>query len=340
MGTKTRAVIAGAGAALAALYGLSVVLIGNKCVDFALVPGKDGKTGRMRKPDRIGGDLANGSVDASVASLVEANREAMLAKRDAWLSSVEVERVRIKAAGESYDLAGFVYPAKKPTLRWAILVHGYTNTHADMEYLAAYYADRGCNVLAPDLRAHGESGGDLIGMGWPDRIDLVHWADYLIGRFGEEVSIALHGISMGAAAVCMASGETLPSQVKAVVSDCAFTDLSSMLAGQVKKLYGLPRHPVVDDARIMLKARGGYDIKRASALDQVKKSSTPTLFIHGLSDGFIPASMARELFEACTAPEKRLLMVAGAGHALSAQTDPDLYFATVFGFLDSKMGGE
>ena len=88
---------------------------------------------------------------------------------------------------------------------------------------------------------------------------------------------------MGAAAVCMASGETLPSQVKAVVSDCAFTDLSSMLAGQVKKLYGLPRHPVVDDARIMLKARGGYDIKRASALDQVKKSSTPTLFIHGLS---------------------------------------------------------
>ena len=145
---------------------------------------------------------------------------------------------------------------------------------------------------------------------------------------------------MGAAAVCMASGETLPSQVKAVVSDCAFTDLSSMLAGQVKKLYGLPRHPVVDDARIMLKARGGYDIKRASALDQVKKSSTPTLFIHGSSDGFIPASMARELFEACSAPEKRLLIVAGAGHALSAQTDPDLYFATVFGFLDSKMGGE
>lgn len=70
----------------------------------------------------------------------------------------------------------------------------------------------------------------------------------------------------------------------------------------------------------------------------MKKSSTPTLFIHGLSDGFIPASMARELFEACAAPEKRLLIVAGAGHALSAQTDPDLYFDTVFGFLDSKMG--
>lgn len=338
MKAKNRAVIAGAGAALAALYGLSVVLIGNRCVDYALVPGKDGKTRRMREPDRIGGDLANGSVDASVRGLVEANRAALYAKRDAWLSATEAERVRIKAAGEPFDLAGFVYAAKKPTLQWAFLVHGYTNTHADVEYLAAQYAERGYNVFAPDLRAHGESGGDLIGMGWPDRIDILHWVEYLAKRFGDEIEIALHGVSMGAAAVCMASGEKLPVQVKAVVSDCAFTDLPSMLAGQVKKLYGLPRHPVVDDARIMLKARGGYDIKRASALEQVKKSATPTLFIHGASDGFIPASMARELFEVCTAPEKRLLIVAGAGHALSAQTDPDLYFATVFDFLGATMG--
>lgn len=362
MRKRTAALLAGAGTALTALYGASVVLIGNKCIDFALVPDKDGKTGRMRKPDRIGGDLANGSVDEQVRDLVERNREALFAKRDAWLSTAEVERVLIKGSEDasacgcvrddaharqrtlgdavkaSFDLAGFIYPAKTASSKWAFLVHGYTNTHADMEYIAAVYAEQGYNVFAPDLRAHGASGGDLIGMGWPDRIDILHWLDYLIERSGEDISIVLHGVSMGAAAACMASGETLPGQVKAVVSDCAFTDLSSMLAGQVKKLYGLPRHPVVDDARLMLKARGGYDIKRASALDQVKKSATPTLFIHGSSDGFIPPSMARELFEACHAPEKRLLIMAGAGHALSAQTDPSLYFKTVFDFLERKMG--
>lgn len=352
MRRRTAALLAGAGTVLAALYGASVVLIGNKCIDFALVPGKDGKTSRMRKPDRIGGDLANGSVDEQVRGVVERNRAALFAERDAWLSTVEAERVFIKAPessfgsagnmrhGASFDLAGFIYPAKTASSKWAFLVHGYTNTHADMEYIAAVYAEQGYNVFAPDLRAHGVSGGDLIGMGWPDRLDILHWLDYLIGRYGRDISIVLHGVSMGAAAVCMASGETVPGQVKAIVSDCAFTDLSSMLAGQVRKLYGLPRHPIIDDARLMLKARGGYDIKQASALKQVEKSTTPTLFIHGSSDGFIPPSMARELFEACRAPEKRLLIVAGAGHALSAQTDPALYFKTTFDFLEGKMMGQ
>ena len=360
MGKKTGAIVGGAGAMLGVLYGLSVVLIGNRCIDFALVPGKDGKTGRMRKPDRIGGDLANGSVDEGVRSAVERNLREMLAKRDRWRSSVGVQRVFIEASPDAsprrlgsdsakahglaraarrapFDLAGFIYPTTEPSTRWAFLVHGYTNSHADMEYIGAYYAEQGYNVFAPDLRAHGESGGDLIGMGWPDRIDIIHWLDFLIERYGPEISVVLHGVSMGAAAVCMASGERLPAQVRAIVSDCAFTDLSSMLAGQVKKLYGLPRHPVVDDARIMLKVRGGYDIKCASALRQVAQSSTPTLFIHGASDGFIPPSMAQELFGACSAPEKRLLIMAGAGHALAAQTDPDLYFQTVFEFLEGKV---
>ncbi|MEQ3363232.1 alpha/beta hydrolase [Raoultibacter massiliensis] len=355
MGMKrTAGIVAACGAALAALYGASVVAIGNACIDYALVPGKDGKTGRMRRRDRIGGDLANGSVASDVRDAVEQNRRMLFAKRDAWLERTDVEQVRIRAStgvakggicgaaraheSDAFDLSGFIYPASDPSDRWVLLVHGYTNSHHDVEYLGARYAAHGYNVLAPDLRAHGQSGGDLIGMGWTDRCDLLLWIDYLIGRFGADVSIVLHGVSMGAAAACMASGEIIPAQVKAVVSDCAFTDLQSMLAGQVKKLFGLPRHPVVDDARIMLKARGGYDIKHASALEQVKKSITPTLFIHGSSDGFIPASMARELFEACRAPEKRLLVVAGAGHALSAQTDPSLYFDTVFDFLEKKAG--
>ena len=372
--------IAGAVAGAAALAAASVVLIGNACIDFALVPGKDGKTGRMRKPDRIGGDLANGSVESGVRGVVERNRRAIREKRDAWLSTVEVERVFIKSScdtgdvrcayagdrsrdaragnsvrrgalvrccghrgahafghGEPFDLAGFIYPAHEHSTKWAVLVHGYTNDHTDMEHIGAFYAERGYNVLAPDLRAQGESGGDLIGMGWTDRNDIVLWIDYLVRRFGSDISIALHGVSMGGAAVCMASGEQLPAQVKAVVSDCAFTDVQSMFAGQIEKLYGLPKHPVVDDGRIMLKARGGYDIKHASALDQVKKSATPTLFIHGASDGFVPPSMARKLFEACFAPEKRLLVMVGAGHALAAETDPDLYFRTVFDFLQGKV---
>jgi hypothetical protein len=85
----------------------------------------------------------------------------------------------------------------------------------------------------------------------------------------------------------------------------------------------------------MLRLRGGYDLKKASPLDAVKKSSIPTLFIHGRSDAMIDVSQAYELYDnaAC---EKELLIVDGAGHAQAADKDPDAYWGAVEKFLREK----
>lgn len=332
-------ILAGIGAGFTAVVGLSA-LVGNACIRYALTPGKDGKTKRMREPDRIGGDLANGSVADRVKSVVERNRAALQLARTAWLSSIDVERVGIRSADGAVELVGFIYPAEISSEKWAFVVHGYTGDHTEVEFYAREYAARGYNVFAPDLRAQGESGGDLIGMGWTDRFDLIAWLRYLVDRFGEDIEIVMHGHSMGAAAICMASGEDVPSQVKAIVSDCAFTSVWDIFASQIGKLAGAALYPVMESARAMLKVRGSFDIRHASAVDQVRKSTTPTLFIHGASDGFVPLPMVHELFDACAAPEKRLLVVAGAGHVLSAQTDPKLYWSTVFDFLQGKTNGE
>ena len=81
---------------------------------------------------------------------------------------------------------------------------------------AAYYGRQGYHVLMPDLRGCGESGGDFIGMGWPDRLDMLQWINWIIQR-DPEAQIVLHGISMGGATVMMTAGESLPPQVKAIV---------------------------------------------------------------------------------------------------------------------------
>lgn len=56
-----------------------------------------------------------------------------------------------------------------------------------------------------------------------DRYDAEKWVEYVIERFGNNSEIFLHGISMGGATVLMASGLNLPNNVKAIISDCAYT---------------------------------------------------------------------------------------------------------------------
>ena len=146
----------------------------------------------------------------------------------------------------------------------------------------------------------------------------------------------IHGQSMGAACALMMAGDELPDHVKAVVSDCAYTDVYSIFKKQLKEWFHLPAFPLIDAANLVLQMRGGYNIKDASALEQVKKTRLPVLFIHGSEDAFIPVDMTRELYQAAGG-EKELLIVEGAGHAQSQDKDPEAYYGTVFSFLNSYL---
>ena len=66
--------------------------------------------------------------------------------------------------------------APNATRNVALLVHGYNTQGLDMIHLGyMFHHDLGFNIFMPDLYAHGHSDGDAIGMGWPDRLDLLRW---------------------------------------------------------------------------------------------------------------------------------------------------------------------
>ena len=72
----------------------------------------------------------------------------------------------------------------------------------------------------------------------------------------------------------------------------------------------------------------------AAPLDAAAHSSTPTLFVHGVEDDFVPASMMGKLYQTARCP-KGFLWMPGAGHATSVGTDPELYWSSVSGFLQN-----
>ncbi|WP_290911889.1 alpha/beta hydrolase [Eubacterium sp.] len=214
--------------------------------------------------------------------------------------------------------------------KYVIVCHGYTSKAKHMAGFVNKFYSLGYNVLAVDARAHGDSEGTKIGMGWPDRFDVIEWIK-LILSWDANAQIILHGVSMGAATVLMASGEVLPKNVKAVIADCGYTSEWDEFRLEAKNLH-IPWFPVLNAASVLSKLRDGYDFKQASALEQVKKSSIPTLFIHGTEDELVPYCMLDELYMAANC-EKEHLTVKGAGHALSSSVAPELYWNTVENFI-------
>ncbi len=135
---------------------------------------------------------------------------------------------------------------KKAPGRVVICFHGYTSEGVSgFIGLSNYYLPRGYEMLLVDQRAHGASEGKYIGFGCLDRRDALCWIQYVQERLGEDCRILLHGTSMGGATVLMASGLNLPSSVKGIISDCAFTSAWDVFTHVLKNEYHLPVCPIM-----------------------------------------------------------------------------------------------
>ena len=272
-------------------------------------------------------------ISDEAGNIMAENLAAINAQKEEWLAETAVEEVSITSE-DGLLLKGDLFSGDEDSHRWLLAIHGYTGQRSDMQNIASFYGVQGYHVLTPDMRAHGESEGKYIGMGWLDRTDVLQWIDFILER-DSQAEIILHGVSMGGATVMMVSGEELPENVKGIVEDCGYTSVWDIFADELAYLFHLPTFPVMDAANLVANIRAGYDFKEASAVKQVEKSSVPTVFIHGSEDNFVHTEMVYEVYEACTAP-KELLVVEGAGHGQAYQMDPELYFSTVFDFLDRE----
>ncbi len=320
-------IMAATGIVSGILFGLYALLV-NFLVSAALVPSFMEK---LEAFERVTEESYAAQVQTSD---IKGNRQAALNETREWLKGAKHQKLSATTE-DGYHLAAEKFPAAEESQRWVLLLHGYTGWKEEMYPFAYWYHKQGCHVVVPDLRCQGESEGDFIGMGWTDRIDCMLWVDYILTQ-DKEAQIVLHGQSMGAATALMMTGEGLPANIQAVVSDSAYTDAYHMFEEKIKAWFGLPAFPLVDSACLALRLRGGYNLKDASALEAVKKSKVPTLFIHGDSDAMISVQMSKDLYEAA-ACEKELLIIKGAGHGQAQEKDPGTYYGAIEDFLNKTL---
>ena len=307
---------------------IATVGIGNYFVNYAILRTGNGGDREVKNADSI--EVAN--IDNESEKIIEYNKNNEKQLANEWAETIENKKVEA-IAKDGIILRGTEYIIDEHSDKWAIVLHGYHSNPDSVLSIGMHFSEKGYNVLIPSMRASNDSEGQYIGMGWLDKDDLQCWINLIIEQ-NDNAEIILHGSSMGAATVLMASGDELPSNVKAIIEDSGYTSVWDIFASEAKARFNLPTFPILNMFELVANIRAKYDIKEASAVEQVKKSNVPILFIHGDSDDFVPEYMCEELYEAANCRKDKLI-IHNAGHTESRYKEPDTYYNKIFDFLEN-----
>ncbi|MEP6963374.1 MAG: alpha/beta fold hydrolase, partial [Acidobacteriota bacterium] len=180
--------------------------------------------------------------------------------------------------------------------RCVLFLHGAGGWRGRSQRFTPWLLPAGYSVLAPDLRAQGESGGDTITYGLLEQYDTLDWTSWM-HQHGCTKIFAM-GESMGASILLMTAGLDPSANVfAAIVAECPFADLLEAAQHRGQSMFPLPAVIVAPLARLAVASGSSYvqltaglDLTTASPVAAIAKLQTPVLLIHGLADTNIPPS--------------------------------------------------
>ncbi|MDD3831480.1 MAG: alpha/beta hydrolase [Clostridia bacterium] len=225
-----------------------------------------------------------------------------------------------------------------PTKRWVILSHGYTSCRLELIRYVYLYYNLGYNCMIYDQRYFGHSQGEFCTLGYFECKDLLNLINYLYQRQGQDITVGLHGESMGAA--CVLSALEYTDRVQFAVADCAFSDTNRLYKQLLRKILHVPVGLISMFCQIITKSICGYTFDKVSPIRAVAKSNVPILFFHGTQDRLIDCSHSVQMFDICNNPISRIVLVPEADHACSLHVDPYGYNKALTMFLDSVVEQE
>ena len=255
---------------------------------------------------------------------------------DRWLKTHHAQDVFMESH-DGYRLHGYWVPVSDPK-GTVLLAHGYRSTMlVDFGLIFEVYHKLGFNLLLPEQRCHGQSGGRFITFGVKESADMQDWIAFHNHNYGSWQMI-ISGLSMGASTMLYLADLKLPENVKGIIVDCGFTSPAAILSKVFTSVTHLPAIPSIWAADLFARIFAGFSLYEKDSRKSLAKSKLPVLMIHGLADDFVPASMTQEAYDACTS-EKEIYLVEGAGHGISYLREPDRYQNLVKAFLKRYLEG-
>ena len=216
----------------------------------------------------------------------------------------------------------------------AILAHGYGKNRYVLTPQAKLFHDLGYSTIMFDQRHFGISKAPNSTFSVKEAGDLLALVRWARDRFGEQTRIVVLGVSMGAMTVMHAIGQS--TDIDAAVEDCGPADMERIIEPLSQGL-NLGGNPYLKEAASRVSRRYGVPMEKNRPVDDVVKSDTPLLIIHGEADSLVSVQHARDILAAARNPLSRMKLFPGREHAYSIQ-DYDLYGACLKEFLADVFG--
>lgn len=212
----------------------------------------------------------------------------------------------------------------------AILCHGYRGTaYRDFCGGANEAIELGYNVILIDERAHGSSQGHSITFGIREVKDLLSWVEYARNRFGQNIELALIGISMGGATVLMAA-DKVGENVK-IIADSPYSSPKILLKETIRSIH-LPVfifYPMIYITSLIF---AHTNLNKLSAYKSIEQTNNKVLIIHGNKDSVVNYKISEKLYQ--TYPDKiQYELFDGADHGVSYLADKQRYQKIISDFL-------
>ncbi len=216
-----------------------------------------------------------------------------------------------------------------------IVVHGLDSNRArDPELympLIRDLRDRGFSVIMFDLRAHGESDGEIMSAGYFERYDVLGAMDVVETRYGIPTErIGVLGFSMGGVAALL--GATEEPRLRALVVDSAFANIDDLFASEVADRTPLPEWTIgvlKPGMEIVARVRYGIPLSALKPEEFVGELDIPLLLTHSEDDDRIATDHSERIAAAATHPETRLKSFPSGGHSAAFSDHPVAYLDAV-----------
>jgi pimeloyl-ACP methyl ester carboxylesterase len=234
--------------------------------------------------------------------------------------------VRDAHTGKKLFIAGWWIPASSQSEKCAVLIHGYGDAKIGAIAWAPLLHDLGCNILAIDLRAHGDSGGTCCTGGFFERDDVDQLIDQLLNLYPAQTRrLILFGASLGAAVACGVVAKR--DDISAVILESPITDYERAIAAHAR-LLGLPGG-LVGPAVRMAQWFSGATFSDVRTVDLLAKLDCPVLTIVGVEDELL----GEKDFQMLENAPGTYWLVKNCGHLQAMAIDPIAYEEKLRNFL-------